>query len=113
MINRKSCVSIPYGTIKSVSDTPIILNRFMFQFLMVRLKVCVSVYLVKILLFQFLMVRLKATNIVTVITHVLVSIPYGTIKRLKVKKNNSLTLKTLRQHKDTKIIRDSHFIPSI
>ena len=75
-------VSIPYGTIKSQTA----LNRAaaitQFQFLMVRLKACLSLRLIQSSIwFQFLMVRLKGRVELVFSISCEVSIPYGTIKR--------------------------------
>ena len=58
-----NAVSIPYSTIKSDSETPYIKGKGMFQFLIVQLKVLLYLRLL-------------------IITRV--SIPYSTIKRLKL-----------------------------
>ena len=74
-------VSIPYGTIKSLTTYDTVRTLDTFQFLMVRLKVGLS----------------PTTSVNT-----LVSIPYGTIKSLNLQKNKSLILLPLRYYKDRK-----------
>ena len=92
-------VSIPYGTIKSVivpsSDTPV----YMFQFLMVQLKVLVYTIGAPSVMFQFLMVQLKAKVGGFVPFNFCVSIPYGTIKSLQNKIDKLLTILTLSNYK--------------
>ena len=73
-------ISIPYGSIKSKKDTQNYSVERLFQFLMVRLKAVLILFIYLVSLFQFLMVRLKVVSPVMPISERLVSIPYGSIK---------------------------------
>ena len=58
---RNNKISIPYGSIKSVLSSVVLSCSYVFQFLMVRLKVNIPVVVLNSVdTFQFLMVRLKA-----------------------------------------------------
>ena len=52
-------VSIPYGTIKSISQSSANTSLIEFQFLMVQLKVLLYLSMYLFNMFQFLMVQLK------------------------------------------------------
>ena len=78
---RSSLVSIPYSTIKIYVSGSNTLPSVLFQFLIVRLKWCwrdrsssSGTW------FQFLIVRLKFSNICSLYSLFIVSIPYSTIK---------------------------------
>ena len=76
-----SGISIPYGSIKSVSTAAGLASPISFQFLMVQLKACPSnwnSYCSNI--FQFLMVQLKVPKLRMIKVFWSISIPYGSIK---------------------------------
>ena len=76
-----SCISIPYGSIKSLPLRLVLPQALLFQFLMVRLKVGQQIIFSPTpLTFQFLMVRLKACSWRPARTFPRISIPYGSIK---------------------------------
>ena len=62
-LTQKIAVSIPYGTIKSNRRETACMPTTWFQFLMVRLKVLIQLFINStIAMFQFLMVRLKVSK---------------------------------------------------
>ena len=78
---NSTCVSIPYGSIKSCRTSSSSRRVTVFQFLMVRLKAAASTTGVIIhSWFQFLMVRLKGNTANKLQVLWRVSIPYGSIK---------------------------------
>jgi len=79
--NRRARISIPYGAIKSHPPNCQFPETITFQFLMVRLKVAkVETKKAIFVIFQFLMVRLKVCTNVTITVIRQISIPYGAIK---------------------------------
>ena len=79
--NRRARISIPYGAIKSHPPNCQFPETITFQFLMVRLKVKSLKNIKKLMKFQFLMVRLKGYFYHKWTSLNRISIPYGAIKR--------------------------------